>query len=200
MRLECKPIVIVEGIHAMHERNVLKLYDLKIFVQADDDVRLARRCKTKFPPDNAVLRDIKERGRTSESVLTQYNQFVKPAYNRFIRPRMKLCNIIVPFTSQNNTAVDLVYNNLKAQLKQMIEEPTTPLLGDKNKRQQLSFRLSVDEKNPVIGVGFEMLEDKAELLNFGAKLLKISYESKDIYKIESIFTKLVLQKDLELYG
>jgi len=60
--------------------------DLKIFVMTDDDIRLSRR----------IMRDIKERGRDIESVLHQYNRFVKPSYDEFIKPTMKFSDIIVP--------------------------------------------------------------------------------------------------------
>jgi len=72
--------------------------DLKIYVLTDDDVRLSRRIK----------RDIAERGRTIEDVLVQYNRFVKPAYDDFIKPTMKRADIIVPFGKHNTTAINFI--------------------------------------------------------------------------------------------
>jgi uridine kinase len=74
------------------------LMNLKIFVLTDDDVRLARR----------ILRDCAERGRTVESVLSQYNRFVKKAYDEYTKPSMKYADIIVPFGSDNTTAIDFI--------------------------------------------------------------------------------------------
>jgi uridine kinase len=103
--------------------------DLKIFVLTDDDVRLARRCKaslslleyflitvfmSKLIPNaiNIVLRDCSERGRTVEGVLRQYNRFVKKSYDEYIKPTMRYSNIIVPFGSDNTTAIDFIVQNL----------------------------------------------------------------------------------------
>ena len=80
--------------------------DLKIFVLTDDDIRLARR----------IQRDISERGRTIESVLTQYNRFVKTSYDEFIKPTMKYADIIIPNGKTNTIAIDFVVNNLKIKI------------------------------------------------------------------------------------
>ena len=80
--------------------------DLKIFVLTDDDIRLARR----------IQRDISERGRTIESVLAQYNRFVKTSYDEFIKPTMKYADIIIPNGKTNTIAIDFVVNNLKIKI------------------------------------------------------------------------------------
>ena len=80
--------------------------DLKIFVLTDDDIRLARR----------IQRDITDRGRTIESVLAQYNRFVKTSYDEFIKPTMKYADIIIPNGKTNTKAIDFVINNLKIQI------------------------------------------------------------------------------------
>ena len=77
-----------EGIHAIYEEKFRDLMDLKIFVLTPDDIRLSRR----------IERDIAERGRDVVDVLQQYNRFVKPAYDDFIKPTMKHADIIVPFS------------------------------------------------------------------------------------------------------
>lgn len=69
-------VVIFEGIFALHDERIRELLDLKIFVDTDDDIRLARRLK----------RDIKERGRDIEGVIEQYEKYVKPAFDSFIKP------------------------------------------------------------------------------------------------------------------
>jgi uridine kinase len=65
-----------EGILSFYDERIRDLFDLKIFVLTDDDLRFARR----------LIRDIKERGRTIPSVIQQYNRFVKPSYDKFIKP------------------------------------------------------------------------------------------------------------------
>jgi len=74
--VEAPQVVIFEGILALHDERLRALLDLKIFVDADDDIRLARR----------IQRDIAERGRDLAGVLMQYEKFVKPAFDSFIRP------------------------------------------------------------------------------------------------------------------
>ena len=80
--------------------------DLKIFVLTDDDIRLARRIK----------RDVSERGRTIEGVLTQYNKFVKTSYDKFIKPTMKYVDIIIPKGRSNTKAINFIVSYLKMNL------------------------------------------------------------------------------------
>lgn len=81
--------------------------DLKIFVMTDDDIRLSRR----------LQRDIAERGRTIESVLLAYNQFVKKSYDEYIKPTMKYADIIIPHGRSNTVAIDFVIQNLKQKIQ-----------------------------------------------------------------------------------
>ena len=83
------------------------MMDLKIFVLTPDDIRLARR----------IQRDINERGRTVVDVLAQYCKFVKPAYDDFIKPTMKYADIIVPFTTENNNAVNMLVQTLRIKMQ-----------------------------------------------------------------------------------
>ena len=94
------------------------MMELKIFVLTPDDIRLARR----------IQRDITERGRTIVDVLSQYCKFVKPAYDDFIKPVMKHSDIIVPFTTENNNAVNMLVQTLRIKLQI-------------NKRQQLEQKV-----------------------------------------------------------
>ena len=111
------PIIIFEGILSLYDSRIRDLMDLKIFVLTDDDIRLARRCKllslTHFV---IVLRDCSERGRTVEGVLYQYNRFVKKSYDEYIKPTMRYSNIIVPFGSDNTTAIDFIVQNLMQRI------------------------------------------------------------------------------------
>uniref|UniRef100_A0A8C5TB64 Uridine-cytidine kinase n=1 Tax=Malurus cyaneus samueli TaxID=2593467 RepID=A0A8C5TB64_9PASS len=79
-------VIIFEGIMAFADKELLKLLDLKIFVDTDSDIRLVRRLR----------RDISERGRDIEGVIKQYNKFVKPAFDQYIQPTMRLADIVVP--------------------------------------------------------------------------------------------------------
>lgn len=90
----------------MYDVRIRELMDIKIFVLTDDDIRLSRR----------LLRDCSERGRTIEGVLYQYNRFVKKAYDEYIKPTMRYANIIVPFGSDNTTAIDFIVTNLNSKL------------------------------------------------------------------------------------
>ena len=105
-RIKTAPIIIFEGIHAISESRFRELMDLKIFVLTPDDIRLKRRIK----------RDIAERGRTVVEVLQQYNRFVKPAYDDFIKPTMKYADVIVPFWDRNENAIEMLVENLKIKL------------------------------------------------------------------------------------
>lgn len=80
--------------------------DLKIFVLTDDDIRLSRR----------IQRDIVERGRTIEDVLAQYNKFVKPSYDEFIKPTMKYADIIIPKGKSNKVGIEFIISNLSIRI------------------------------------------------------------------------------------
>ncbi|KAL2915006.1 Uridine kinase [Polyrhizophydium stewartii] len=101
-------VVIFEGILALHDKRVRDLMDLKIFVDTDDDIRLARRLR----------RDISERGRSIHSVLEQYRRFVKPSFDDFIHPTMRFADIIIPRGLDNVAAIDVITKHVSRQLKE----------------------------------------------------------------------------------
>jgi uridine kinase len=88
-------VVLLEGIYSLYEERIRVLMYMKIFVQTDDDIRLARR----------LLRDSKERGRDVTGILKQYMTFVKPSFDDYIKPTMKHADIIVPHESRNRGIV-----------------------------------------------------------------------------------------------
>ncbi|GBE88411.1 Uridine kinase [Sparassis crispa] len=98
-------IIIAEGIMALHDPALRALYDLKIFVQCDSDLMLARR----------IRRDVKERGRSVEGILDQYLRYVKPSYDNFVLPTSRYANIIVP-GSDNAVAIELISTHVRKQL------------------------------------------------------------------------------------
>ncbi|KAI0734182.1 armadillo/beta-catenin/plakoglobin [Fomitopsis betulina] len=98
-------VIITEGILALHDPALRALYDLKIFVQCDSDLMLARRIK----------RDVTERGRSVDGILEQYLRYVKPAYDHFVQPTSRYANIIVP-GSDNAVAIDIISTHIRRQL------------------------------------------------------------------------------------
>jgi uridine kinase len=99
-------VIIVEGILIFFTKELRELMDMKIFVDTDADVRLARR----------IRRDIKERGRDLEGVLTQYETFVKPSFDDYIMPTKKYADIIIPRGGANRVAIDLLVQHIKIKL------------------------------------------------------------------------------------
>lgn len=100
-------VIIAEGIMALHDVALRELYDLKIFVQCDSDLMLARRIK----------RDLEQRGRNVEGVLDQYLRFVKPSYDNFVRPTSSHADIIVP-GHNNKVAIELICTHIRRQLQE----------------------------------------------------------------------------------
>lgn len=101
------PVMIVEGLLVFWQKDLRDLLDLKVFVQADSDVRLIRR----------IRRDTGERGRSIESVLTQYESTVKPMHERFIEPTMKYADIIIPRGAHNLRGVEMLRHHLRRKLE-----------------------------------------------------------------------------------
>ncbi|XP_071483781.1 uridine-cytidine kinase-like 1 [Diadema antillarum] len=100
-------VVIFEGIMAFCKKELIDVLDMKIFVDTDSDIRLARRLR----------RDITERGRDLEGVLKQYNKFVKPAFEQFIEPSIQHADIVVPRGAENDVAMTLIVQHVHDQLK-----------------------------------------------------------------------------------
>jgi len=92
-------IIIIEGVLVLEDDRVRNLSDIKIFVEADDDLRFIRRLK----------RDTLERGRTMESVITQYLSTVKPMHYAFVKPTKRYADIIIPNDYSHDVAVDLIH-------------------------------------------------------------------------------------------
>ena len=99
-RIEPRKVIIVEGILIFEDEELRRLMDIRIFVDTDADIRLCRRVK----------RDVNKRGRSLESVLTQYQQTVKPMYEKYVEPSKKHAHILVPEGGKNAVALDLIEN------------------------------------------------------------------------------------------
>jgi uridine kinase len=102
-----KDIIIFEGILIFYDERLRNLLDIKIFVDTDSDIRLVRR----------IIRDINERGRTLESVLSQYMKTVRPAHEQFIEPTKKFADIIIPEGGENLVAIDIMVTKIKSLIK-----------------------------------------------------------------------------------
>ena len=98
MTISPKPFVIVEGIFALYYDELVELYDLAIYVDAEDDIRFIRRLR----------RDIKKRGRTVDSVIEQYLSTVKPMHDAYVEPTKKRADIIIPRGGFNEKAIQVI--------------------------------------------------------------------------------------------
>ena len=105
-KIEPTKIIIVEGLFVLEDVQIRDLLDIKVFVEADDDIRFIRR----------LLRDTTERGRTIESVISQYTESVKPMHQQFIEPTKKYADIIVPDGKTNTVAIDLLITKINSIL------------------------------------------------------------------------------------
>ncbi len=98
------PIVVVEGILVLYEPAVRALMDLRVYVDADPDVRFIRRLE----------RDVRDRGRTTESVIAQYLGTVRPSHLQFIEPSKRHADVIIPHGGQNEPAIEMLLARIGA--------------------------------------------------------------------------------------
>ena len=107
-----KQVIIVEGILIFENQPLRELMDIKIFVDTDADVRLCRRIK----------RDVNKRGRTLESVLTQYQQTVKPMHEKYVEPSKKFADLVVPEGGKNWVALEMIMDRIQRHLSEVANE------------------------------------------------------------------------------
>ena len=100
-------VIIVEGILIFEPQALRELMDIRIFVDTDADIRLCRRIK----------RDVNKRGRSLESVLSQYQQTVKPMHEKYVEPSKKYANIVVPEGGKNVVALDMIEGVIRRHLE-----------------------------------------------------------------------------------
>ena len=101
------PVVLVEGILIFAEPALRELMDIKIFVDTDADVRILRR----------IMRDVKKRGRSLDSVVQQYLTTVKPMHEQFVEPSKRYADLIVPEGGKNAVAMDMIVQRVKGHLE-----------------------------------------------------------------------------------
>ena len=111
VRIVPKKVIIVEGILIFENEPLRDLMDIRIFVDTDADVRLCRRIK----------RDVNKRGRSLESVLTQYQTTVKPMHEKYVEPSKKFANIVVPEGGKNLVALDMIVGRIQRHLQETEE-------------------------------------------------------------------------------
>ena len=103
MTISPTKVIIVEGILIFQNPVLRDMFDIKIFVETDADVRILRRC----------LRDVEERGRTLQSVVTQYLTTVKPMHEQFVEPTRKYADIVVLEGGNNLVALDMIMQRIQ---------------------------------------------------------------------------------------
>ncbi len=108
--IEPKKVIVVEGILIFQSRALCDEMDIKIFVDADADVRLCRR----------IRRDVKKRGRTIDSVIEQYLTTVKPMHEQFVEPSKKNANLIVPEGGKNLIALEMIINRIQRHIDGLV--------------------------------------------------------------------------------
>lgn len=108
IHVEPKDVIILEGILILEDERLRNLMDIKLFVDTDADIRILRR----------LQRDIRERGRTVESVIDQYVNVVRPMHNQFIEPTKRYADVIIPEGGHNHVAIDLMVTKIQTILEQ----------------------------------------------------------------------------------
>ena len=111
------PVLILEGILIFAEEELCRLMDIKVFVDTDADVRILRR----------ILRDVKARGRSLDSVITQYLTTVKPMHEQFVEPGKRRADVIIPDGGYNMVALEMLIQRIRSQLDRYRSENTSTL-------------------------------------------------------------------------
>lgn len=108
VKVEPKRVIMIEGILIFENKELRDLMDIKIFVDTDADERLMRR----------IIRDMKYRGRTIESIITQYQTTVKPMHEEFVEPSKKYADIIIPRGGENKATMEILKGHLNIMLNE----------------------------------------------------------------------------------
>jgi uridine kinase len=108
-RLEPRPVIIVEGILILVERDLRDLLDIKVFVDTDSDLRFIRR----------LQRDVSERARSVNSVVEQYLRTVRPMHLDFVEPSKRYADLIIPEGGFNRVAIDMLVARVRSVLQQV---------------------------------------------------------------------------------
>ena len=107
-RIEPRAVILIEGILILSDPRVVERLDMKIYVDTDADVRIIRR----------IVRDTKKRGRSLESVISQYLDTVKPMHEAFVEPSKRLADIIIPEGGKNPVAYGMIIDKIEKTLSE----------------------------------------------------------------------------------
>ncbi|XP_019858097.1 PREDICTED: uridine-cytidine kinase-like 1 [Amphimedon queenslandica] len=129
-------VILFEGILSLVNKELRELMDLRIFVDTDSDIRLARRLR----------RDIAERGRDLKGVLKQYNTYVKPAFQQYIEPSLQYAHIVVPRGGENTVAIQLIVQHVKDRLHQRGFDVRSKLLSEQASVDHDSLKILPETK------------------------------------------------------
>ncbi|XP_053736365.1 uridine-cytidine kinase-like 1 isoform X4 [Synchiropus splendidus] len=162
-------VVIFEGILAFANKELLKLLDMKVFVDTDSDIRLIRRLK----------RDVAHRGRDIGGIIKQYNKFVKPAFEQYIEPTVQVADIVVPRGGDNFVALDLIVQHVHSQLEKR-EINVRSALASAHQGQPLPTTLSVMESTPQVRGMHTIIRNKEtnrdEFIFYSKRLMRLLIE------------------------
>ncbi|MEX0736825.1 MAG: uridine kinase [Bacteroidota bacterium] len=111
-KVEPREIIMVDGILLLVDKNLRDLFDIKIFLDTDGDERLIRRIK----------RDILERGRSVDSIMSQYMNTVKPMHLQYVEPSKHWADVIIPRGAENTVAIDMLVTKIKSLLREKVVE------------------------------------------------------------------------------
>jgi len=114
--IKARKVIIVDGILIFWEPALRNLFDIRIFVDTDPDIRFIRRLK----------RDIRERGRTPESTITQYETMVRPMHLEFVEPTKRYAHVIIPEGGFNIVALEMVSGSIREKLNEKLTSPVIP--------------------------------------------------------------------------
>uniref|UniRef100_A0A8B9VXY3 Uridine-cytidine kinase n=1 Tax=Anas zonorhyncha TaxID=75864 RepID=A0A8B9VXY3_9AVES len=163
-------VIVFEGILAFANKELLKLLDMKVFVDTDSDIRLVRR----------LQRDIMERGRDIVGVIKQYNKFVKPAFEQYIEPTVQVADIVVPRGGENFVALDLIVQHVHSQLEKVRERLMEATLASAHQGQPLPKTLSVLENTPQVRGMHTIIRNKDttrdEFIFYSKRLMRLLIE------------------------
>lgn len=129
IHVEPRPVIIVEGILVFVNSQTRGLMDLKIFVDTDADIRFIRR----------LDRDVHERGRSLESVITQYTTTVRPMHLQFVEPSKRYADIIIPEGGFNDVGIDLITGKIKSFLARAVEIDAMPIGSRASEPERTEF-------------------------------------------------------------
>ncbi|WP_435333045.1 uridine kinase [Haloarchaeobius sp. TZWWS8] len=131
--VEPSDVIVVEGIFALYDPDVIDMCDLRVYVETDADVRILRR----------IRRDVIERGRELGGVIDQYLSTVKPMHEQFVAPSKKNADVIIP-EGANRMAVDLLTEKVEAETGTVSENSTTTVDGHGWERDGEGDRTTVE--------------------------------------------------------